>query len=147
MPKYLMCARALALASGLGAGLAGCGASLTPGTPPDATAQTYDGAVMGTRPYDGGCLGICGLPVDASRPRPYDGGVVGVGPLPRDAAPPTPYDGGAVGLRTNPDAGWPKPYDGGFVGVRINPDAAPRDAGQPTPYDGGFFGVRINPQG
>ncbi len=130
-PKYLMCARALALATGLGTGLAGCGASLTSNddTPRDAAPGAYDGSFMGVRinpdatsnppPYDGGCIGICRIPDGGWIVTPYDGGPVGIGPI---------------------------PHDGGVVGVRINPDAAPNpDAGTVKPYDGGFFGLRINP--
>jgi hypothetical protein len=118
-PKYLMCARALALLSSLAAGAAGCASSLVPeGGPKDATDQTYDGSFLGTAPaYDGGVIGL-GIDPDA-HPTPYDGGVTGVGPAP--------------------------PYDGGVVGVRINPDANVRSDAQASPYDGGFFGVRINP--
>ncbi|HLK90505.1 MAG TPA: hypothetical protein VKZ18_11455 [Polyangia bacterium] len=138
-PKYLMCARALALATGLGTGLAGCGASLTSNddTPRDATPGAYDGSFMGVRtnpdavsnpPYDGGAVGL----------RPYDGGCIGVCFKP-DAHVSTPYDGAVFGI-------GPVPHDGGAIGVRINPDAAPEpDAGPVKPYDGGFFGLRINP--
>jgi hypothetical protein len=107
-PKYLMCARALALLSGLTAGAAaGCGSSLVPAGRP--TPPAYEGGVMGVR-----------VNPDA-RPTPYDGGITGIGPVP-------PYDGGAVGVRINPDANVRPdaqtfPYDGGFLGVRINPDA------------------------
>lgn len=124
-PKYLMCARALALLSGLAAGAAGCGSSLVPGSgPKDGATQTYDGGVMGLR-----------INPDA-HPTPYDGGVVGVRPVPD--AHPTPYDGGFMGVR-------PLPYDGGVIGVQINPDANVRSDAQ-SPYDGGFLGVRINPE-
>ncbi len=120
-PKYLMCARALALLSGLAAGAAGCESSLVPESgPKDAASQTYDGGFLGTGPaYDGG---IAGIRIDPdAHPIPYDGGRAGVGPAP-------PYDGGVVGVRINPDANvgpdaQTSPYDGGFLGVRINPDA------------------------
>jgi hypothetical protein len=118
-PKYLMCARALALLSGLAAGAAGCGQSLVPQSgPKDAAGQTYDGGFLGSAPaYDGGVVGV--RPITDAHPTPYDGGVVGVRPIP--------YDGGAVGLRINPDANvgsdaQTSPYDGGFLGGRINPD-------------------------
>jgi hypothetical protein len=131
-PKYLMCARALALLSGLAAGAVGCGQSLVPESgPKDATTPAYDGGSIGIgafpdahpTPYDGGVVG--------SRPIPYDGAVIGVGPAPH------PYDGGSIGVQA--------PYDGGVTGVRVNPDANVRPDAQTSPYDGGFFGVRINP--
>jgi hypothetical protein len=123
-PKYLMCARALALLSSLAAGAAGCESSLVPESgPKDAAGRTYDGGFFGTAPA-------------------YDGGVTGVRINPD--AHPTPYDGGVVGIGRIPDA-HPTPYDGGVVGVRINPDANVRPDAQTSPYDGGFFGVRINP--
>jgi hypothetical protein len=130
-PKYLMCARALALLSGLAAGAAGCESSLVPeNSPKDAANQTYDGGFFGVR-----------INTDA-QPTPYDGGVVGSRVSPD--AHPTAYDGGVVGLRINPDA-HPTPYDGGVVGVRINPDANIHLDAHTSPYDGGFLGVRINP--
>ena len=130
-PKYLMCARALALLTGLAAGATGCGSSLVPENgPKDAATQTYDGGIMGLRPppYDGSFIGIGA---------PYDGGVVGSGPI-LDAHP-TAYDGAVIGIGPLP------PYDGGDIGVRVNPDANVHADAQTSPYDGGFLGVRINP--
>ena len=124
-PKYLMCARALALLTGLAAGAAGCGSPLVPASgPKDAAGQSYDGSFFGVR-----------IKADA-HPIPYDGGVVG-SRIDPDAHP-TPYDGGVVGVR-------PIPYDGGAVGLRINPDANVGSDAQTSPYDGGFLGVRIDP--
>lgn len=130
-PKYLMCARALALLSGLAAGAAGCGQSLVPQSgPKDAAGQTYDGGSLGSAlAYDGAVMGVRINP-DA-HPTPYDGGVVGVRAI---DAHPTPYDGGVVGVR-------PIPYDGGAVGLRLNPDANVGSDAQTSPYDGGFLGV------
>jgi hypothetical protein len=98
-PKYLMCARALALLSGLATGSAGCGSSL-PGGHTDGGSKDASGSDVVSTPYDGGVHGI----------QPYDGGVHGVQIMPNDGSQPD-----ATGSTT--------PYDGGFFGVRINPDA------------------------
>ena len=136
--------------------LAGCGASLTNNddVPRDAAPSAYDGGFFGVRinsdaslnpppydgsfagvrpiPFDGGCIGVCGVPH-------YDGAVLGVGPAPHDGGQVTPYDGGKVGI-------GPVPHDGGAIGIRINPDAALKhDAGEGTPYDGGRAGVWVTP--
>jgi hypothetical protein len=102
-PKYLSCARALALVSGLAAGATGCGSSL-PGGPTDGGSKDTSQDLVSV---------------------PYDGGVHGVQIMP-DAGPP--YDGGVFGLFINPDAqvgsdAHTTPYDGGVIGLRINPDA------------------------
>lgn len=117
-PKYLMCVRALALASGLGGGLTGCGASLTNDSRQDAQPPSaYDGAMLGigppvvtdghvSSPYDGAVVGVAPLNPDAHVTHPYDGGAIGIGPSPnRDAQVAHPYDGAAVGISAlEPDA-------------------------------------------
>jgi hypothetical protein len=110
-PKYLMCARALALLSGLAAGSASCGSTLPSGNT-DSGSKDASGSDLVSTPYDGGVHGV----------QPYDGGVQGVQIMPNDGS--QPYDGARLGLFGNPDAtGTTTPYDGGFFGVRINPDA------------------------
>ena len=70
-PKYLACARALALLSGIAAGAGGCSSSLTNDSPPPTDAAqvpgAYDGSFMGTRPA-----------VDAAHP--HDGESRGLAP-------------------------------------------------------------------
>jgi hypothetical protein len=128
-PKYLMCARALALLGGMAVGASACGGRLAP--------SNYDGGIMGAAPnggaggYDGAVLG---LSVTDSGGQGGAGGGSG-------------HDGGPMGLFVNPDADTEHPpvHDGGPVGVVINPDASSGMDTGGVPYDGGVHGVIINP--
>ena len=116
LPRYLACARALALATGVAATTAGCNTAPLTTDPGKATGGT------GGHAYDGGPVGLFANP-DAAE-QPYDGGPMGSKPNPADAHPA--YDGGPVGLVANPDAH-----------AAYDPDAAPKPTADGGAADSG----------
>jgi hypothetical protein len=133
VPHFLRVTRALALVSGIGLPLAGCGGALTTSSSnsDDSGASCSYCEDTGNSPWGGGddggmrCYGICEPPTWVGA---YDGGGSGVFPYDGGASGVAPYDGGGADV----DAGG-MAYDGGPSGVAI--------------YDGGLLGIAIPPDG
>jgi len=102
-PKYLACARALALLGGAAVGSVGCGSQTSPYKGDAVGISIVDSGGQGGAGGEGGTGGGGGAGGGG-----YDGGITGTVVIPTDAG----GEGGSGG------------HDGGPLGVIINPDAS-----------------------